>query len=80
LLQIVDVLGIDKEIILGALESYFSDFEDAIQSFASNLNGMDFIITRNTKDYKNSDVVAITPTDFLNRFNKKTEKDYEELA
>lgn len=80
LLQVVGVIGIDKEIIIGALESGFSDFEDAIQSVASNFNGIDFIITRNAKDFESSEVAAITPTDFLTQFNKLTLKDYESLA
>ena len=41
LLQVVDILGIDKEIILDALESGFNDFEDAIQSVVSSFNNID---------------------------------------
>jgi len=66
LVQIVDILGIDKKIILEALAANLIDFEDSIQSVASGINGIDFIITRNIRDFKDSSVKAITPIDFLN--------------
>ena len=42
-----------------------TDFEDAVQSVASEFNKIDYIITRNTKDFENSEIEAITPKDFL---------------
>ena len=65
LIQVVDVVGIDREIIVDAIASSITDFEDAIQSLASSYNNIDFIITRNVKDFVNSEITAITPTDFL---------------
>jgi predicted nucleic acid-binding protein len=65
LIQIVDIVGIDREIIINSLTSQFSDFEDAIQSIASTFNNIDFIITRNIKDFSNSEIKAVSPTDFL---------------
>ena len=65
LIQIVDVIGVDREIIINSLNSKFLDFEDAIQSVASSYNNIDFIITRNTKDFSNSEIKAVSPTDFL---------------
>ncbi len=65
LLQIVDVLGVDKEVILSSIESEFLDFEDAIQSIVSSFNNIDIIITRNTKDFLNSEIKAISPSEFL---------------
>ena len=54
-----------KCIIINSLNSKFLDFEDAIQSVASSYNNIDFIITRNTKDFSNSEIKAVSPTDFL---------------
>jgi predicted nucleic acid-binding protein len=65
LIQIVDILDLNKEIIIKALQSGFQDFEDAIQSETSNLNKIDFIITRNIKDFSKSKVKAITPKQLL---------------
>ena len=65
LLQIVKLLTIDLNIVNLALNSNFNDFEDAIQSITADYNNIDFIITRNVKDFLNSKTVAITPYDFL---------------
>ena len=71
LIQFVDLIGIDKGIIIEALSSNLTDFEDSIQSIASSYNGIDFIITRNTKDFKNSSIKALSPVNFLRLINKK---------
>jgi predicted nucleic acid-binding protein len=71
LIQFVDLIGIDKDIIIESLTSGISDFEDAIQSVASVYNDIDYIITRNTRDFRNSKVKAITPTEFVNQAKKK---------
>jgi len=59
-------LTTDKETIKQALTSPFRDFEDALQNFSAEKNGgIDVIITRNTKDYKNSAIGVMTPDNYL---------------
>lgn len=66
LLNILDVLVTDKSSLLQALDSEFSDFEDAIQHYSALSNGeVHIIITRNVKDYKKSDMAVLTPDEFL---------------
>jgi predicted nucleic acid-binding protein len=66
LLIITDVLVIDKEVLMQALRSKFKDFEDAIQNYAAVKAGtIDAIITRNIKDFKNSEIGVMTPEDYL---------------
>ncbi len=66
LLTIVDVAVIDKETVLTALNSAFTDFEDSLQNFAAqNELDIDIIITRNTKDYKWSRLSIMTPESYL---------------
>jgi len=43
-----------------------SDLEDALQMQCAQKCQLDFIITRNIKDFENSAVKAITPDDFIN--------------
>jgi predicted nucleic acid-binding protein len=70
LLSIIDVLIIDKNSILVALNSDFKDFEDALQNYAAELNGeINLIVTRNTKDYKKSELGVMNPEDFLKYIN-----------
>jgi predicted nucleic acid-binding protein len=71
LIQLVDIIGIDKEIIIEALANNLIDFEDSIQAAAPGFNQIDLIITRNTKDYKGSTTKAISPDEFLNLTKKK---------
>ena len=71
LIQLINLIGIDKEIIIEALSTNLTDFEDSIQSIASSYNEIDFIITRNTKDFKGSDVKSISPIDFLDLIKKE---------
>jgi predicted nucleic acid-binding protein len=66
LLTIIEILVIDKNSIITALNSDFKDFEDALQNYSAELNGkIDIIITQNTKDYKKSKLPIMNPEDFL---------------
>lgn len=66
LAEITEIIGTTKKEVLQALKNDFSDFEDSIQySSALAIKGLDAIITRNIKDYKNSDIAVMTPLNFL---------------
>lgn len=41
------------------------DFEDAVQVSASELNGIEVIITRNKDDFANAHLKVATPNEFL---------------
>jgi len=70
LMSILEVLVIDKNAIIVALNSEFKDFEDALQNYSAELNGeIDIIITRNTKDYKKSQIGIMNPENFLKLSN-----------
>lgn len=65
IVQVFDVLGVDKTIVRNALDSNIKDFEDATQSLAAEVNQVDVILTRNKKDFKRSSVKVLTPKEFL---------------
>ena len=66
LISLLEVLIIDKRIIIGALSSDFKDFEDALQNYSAEQNDeIDIVITRNIKDYKNSRLSVMLPDDYL---------------
>ena len=71
LIEIVDVIGIDREIVIASLLSEFIDFEDAIQSVSSGINRIDYIITRNQKDFMKSEITALSPKELLALLKKK---------
>jgi predicted nucleic acid-binding protein len=61
-----DIIDVSKEVIKKALKSEFKDFEDAIQyNCAKSINKIDFIVTRDTKDYKTSSLPILTPKEAL---------------
>ena len=63
--KFLSILTLDEEILDEALYAEAPDFEDSIQYIASEKNEIDFIITRNKKDYKRSKIPALTATEFL---------------
>jgi hypothetical protein len=52
---------------LRALQLDMSDFEDALQASAAQANAADYVITRNTRDFAKSPVMALTPEEFMAR-------------
>ncbi|TDX86289.1 type II toxin-antitoxin system VapC family toxin [Epilithonimonas xixisoli] len=66
LVEMTEVIGITKVEILQALKNDFSDYEDSVQySSALTIAGLDAIITRNIKDYRNSSIAVMTPLNFM---------------
>ncbi|MBO4796159.1 MAG: hypothetical protein J5553_02120 [Verrucomicrobia bacterium] len=59
-----DVLSSD---VLTALSSELVDFEDAIVETIAVRGKMNYILTRNTKDFAQSKVKAITPGEYLKK-------------
>jgi predicted nucleic acid-binding protein len=69
LLDTISVLAMDQKQVLAALDSKFTDFEDALQYFSAvNSNKIDAIITRNIKDFKKSALPVFTPQEYLATF------------
>ncbi|WP_205056244.1 PIN domain-containing protein [Pedobacter sp. KACC 23697] len=66
LFTFLDVLIIDKSVIISSIDSDFLDFEDALQNFSAENNSLiKTIVTRNIKDYKKSKLSVLTPEMFL---------------
>lgn len=66
LFEIFDVISIDKNRLVAALEnSNFKDFEDCLQDECACAINADYIITRDAKDFESSMVKALTPEEFL---------------
>lgn len=61
---LVTVLSTDEKVIEQALNSEFTDFEDAIQYFTAVNNGIGTLITRNKSDFKKGKINILTPEEF----------------
>jgi predicted nucleic acid-binding protein len=66
----VNILSVDSNIVKLSLLSGLPDFEDSVQMATAAGNKMDVILTRNVRDYKNSEVPVMTPDEFLNTLSK----------
>lgn len=72
LVEITEIVGTSKKEILKALRNDFKDFEDSIQySCALTIKGLEAILTRNTKDFSNSEIAVFTPENYLKTMNEK---------
>ena len=68
ILKFLQVANASHENVRHALErNDFPDFEDCLQDECAAQNHADYIITRNTDDFSNSNIPAITPSDFLEK-------------
>ncbi len=61
---LLKILPVDNDAIMFAMNSDFSDFEDALQYFAALTNNCSHIISRNLRHYKRSDLPVLTAEDF----------------
>ena len=54
--KLIHILPVNKRTIELALESVFDDFEDAIQYYCAEQNGIKYFITRNKTDYEKANI------------------------
>ncbi len=66
--ELIDSAGLD---CLKALSSEMTDYEDAVMTETALRTGMDWIVTRNVKDYNKSPVSICTPSEFLSLIEQK---------
>jgi predicted nucleic acid-binding protein len=67
---ITEIADVNKTIIQQSLKTDFKDYEDAIQYYcAISIPEIDFIVTRNTKDFKKSTLPILTPLEAMASIN-----------
>lgn len=70
LLDYIHVISVSQETIKKSLKSKHKDFEDAIQIISAySVEQMDCIITRNLKDFKESEIPIFSPDQFVVKFH-----------
>ncbi len=65
----ISVLSMDENAVDFALNSLFPDFEDALQYYIAKSHDINFIITRNKKDFKRSKISICTAEEYLKILN-----------
>jgi len=70
LADMTEITDVTATVIRESLKTDFKDYEDAIQyQSALSIPDLDFIVTRNTKDFKKSTLAVLTPTEALASFS-----------
>ncbi len=71
IMKIMDVTNLDGEDVQAAINREdFKDFEDCLQDECAINVDADYIITRNTSDFRESTIMAITPEQLLDQFKQ----------
>ena len=63
--RITTTSPVDAETIEESIHSDFDDFEDAMLYFSAMRESIDFIVTRNKKDYKAAQIPVFEPQEFI---------------
>lgn len=63
------LIGLPRRDLMIALDKKELDFEDCLLSVCAENSGCDVIVTRNTKDFSNSKIPAVTPKTFIKEYN-----------
>ena len=67
IMRVFEIIEINKAVLESALLSNITDFEDAVIVESAKMKKVDFILTHNIKDFKNSPVPAMLPEECLAR-------------
>ena len=68
-LNLFDVIQIDRDKLIVALENEsFKDFEDCLQMECGKTVKVDYIVTRDMKDFVGSEIPCLTPDDVYAMF------------
>ncbi|MDR2102619.1 MAG: PIN domain-containing protein [Treponema sp.] len=65
LLRIFEIIEINKTILEKSLFSDLLDYEDAVIEISAKEKNIDYIITRNIKDFKRSHIKTLLPEEYL---------------
>lgn len=67
LLRLLEVVPVDEERLLHALDLPAADYEDAVQVACAERQGVDLIVSRNTADFRGIDLEVLTPVELVAR-------------
>jgi predicted nucleic acid-binding protein len=71
LLRVVKVCPLNDSVLDAAFALPFKDYEDAVQHCCATAEGLEAIVTRTVRDFKNSTLPVFTPTEFLDHIKSQ---------
>jgi len=70
LVNVVNVAAVTSDNVRHALELEWDDFEDSVQYMAGENLLVEYVITRNTRNFERGSISAVTPEEFLKYISK----------
>lgn len=70
LLRLFEIVPVDEDRLLQALDLHFPDFEDAVQAACAEKGGVDVLVTRNEKDFEGVGAEVLSPVALLARLEE----------
>lgn len=71
LLRLLEVVPVDEDRLLQALDLPTPDFEDAVQIACAEKASADVIVTRNASDFRGTDLAVRSPSELLARLGDR---------
>jgi predicted nucleic acid-binding protein len=68
LFEVIDIINVDKKDIFKAFELDYKDYEDALQVQCAKKIKVNYIVTRNIKDFNEDKLQVVTPEEFLRKY------------
>lgn len=66
LLEFINIIAVDIDVLKKGLKSKHKDFEDALQIISAySIEKIDCIVTRNLKDFKDSEIPVLSPDEII---------------
>ncbi len=69
LLILFEICDVNRLVIEQSLNSAFKNFEDAVQHYSGKCHGIDGLVTRNIKDFKQAELPIYTPEELWSIVN-----------
>ena len=69
LLRLFEIVAVDEDRLLQALDLDLSDFEDAVQAACAEKQGVDVLVTRNERDFRGLGLDVLSPVALLSRLD-----------
>ena len=66
LMEMVEIVSVDKDVISEAVSLKANDFEDAIQYYSAKKINANYIVTNNGRDFDFSKISIVSPFQLLN--------------
>ena len=73
LFQLFAICPVDRDVLLQALNSDFTDFEDAVIYFSGEKVGVDALLTRNAKDFTAARSNVYSPEQLMEELRSRNE-------